>query len=132
MVKQLHNIISLITNDVLQVQVSVGEKMIAAYATGTAVLLSVLPTPPEIALATHSRAFLSHQKSKKRLDEVSKLIEDTIKQNKFHYQLIEVCADQLHDISSSNSCAFFYECILARSFQQFRRVTPKVSLRIQV
>lgn len=81
-----------ISDRVLQVQVSVGEKMIAAYATGTAVLLSALPPAPEIALATHSRVFLSHQKSIQRLDEVSKLIDDTLKQNKIHYQLVEVCA----------------------------------------
>ncbi|XKL61989.1 hypothetical protein PGB90_001822 [Kerria lacca] len=73
----------------LNVHVSIGEKMIAAYATGTAMLLSALPVPPELSLMAHGKHFTQHPTSRKKLNEIRKLVEDMIKQNKIHYQLLE-------------------------------------------
>lgn len=62
--------------------------MISAYATGTAMLLSALPSPPELTLVAHGR--WQHPTSKKRLNDARKLLEDTTRKNKIHYQLVEV------------------------------------------
>lgn len=64
--------------------------MISAYATGTAVLLSVLPAPPELTLVSMGRSLTQHPASKKKLTDARKLLEDTIKKNRIHYQLGEV------------------------------------------
>lgn len=69
---------------------SIGEKMISAYATGTAVLLSVLPTPPDLALISIGRPISLHSASKQKLTDARKLLEETIRKNKIYYQLTEV------------------------------------------
>lgn len=53
-------------------------------------LLSALPVPPELSLMAHGKHFTQHPTSRKKLNEIRKLVEDMIKQNKIHYQLLEV------------------------------------------
>ena len=71
-----------------QVQVSIGEKMLSAYATGTAVLLSALPPPPELTLVAPGK--WQHPTSRKKLNDARKQVEETIRKNKLYYQLVEV------------------------------------------
>lgn len=76
--------------NLFQVKVAVGEKMISAYATGTAVLLSVLPAPPELTLVSTGRPLSQHPASKKKLNDTRKSLEEAIKKNRIHYQLGDV------------------------------------------
>lgn len=74
---------------------AIGEKMISAHATGTAVLLSALPSPPELTLIAHGK--WQHPASKKRLNDARKLLEDATRKNKIHYQLVEVSVPFIND-----------------------------------
>ena len=67
---------------VLQIQICLGEKMIGALATGTAVLLAALPPPPA-PVVTPGNAFQNDEK----LAEIQKKLQESIKQNRDYYQL---------------------------------------------
>lgn len=56
--------------------------MIAALATGTAVLLAALPVPP-VPTITAGNAW----KDEAKLSEIQKQLQDTIKKNREYYQL---------------------------------------------
>jgi hypothetical protein len=62
--------------------VSIGEKMLVGLATGTAVYLTPLPMPPVPKVsADNSWA------DDKKLTEIQKLLQDTVKKNRDIYQL---------------------------------------------
>jgi hypothetical protein len=62
--------------------VSIGEKMLVGLATGTAVFLTPLPMPPVPKVsADNSWA------DDKKLTEIQKLLQDTVKKNREIYQL---------------------------------------------
>lgn len=89
-------------------QVSIGEKIISAYATGTAVLLSALPPPPELALIAQGK--WQHPTSKKKLSDARRQIEETIRKNKLYYQLTEVsrCQNRIFVVFDFVNCMFAY------------------------
>jgi hypothetical protein len=66
----------------LQVQVSIGEKMLVGLATGTAVFLTPLPMPP-IPKVSAGNSWADD----KKLAEIQKLLQDTVKKNREIYQL---------------------------------------------
>jgi hypothetical protein len=66
----------------LQVQVSIGEKMLVGLATGTAAFLTPLPMPP-IPKVSAGNSWADD----KKLAEIQKLLQDTVKKNRDIYQL---------------------------------------------
>ncbi|KAL0275999.1 UNVERIFIED_CONTAM: hypothetical protein PYX00_003686 [Menopon gallinae] len=66
----------------LKVQVSIGEKMLIGLATGTAAFLTALPTPPVPKVSAGN----SWNDSKK-LCEIQKQLQETVKKNRDFYQL---------------------------------------------
>jgi hypothetical protein len=67
---------------VLKVQVSIGERMLVGLATGTAVFLTPLPMPP-IPKVSAGNSW----DDDKKLAEIQKLLQDTVKKNREIYQL---------------------------------------------
>ena len=72
--------------------------MISAYATATAVLLAVLPAPPELTVSM-GRPLTQQSACKKKMTDARKLLEDTIKKNRIHYQLGDVCLQKCSSVS---------------------------------
>jgi hypothetical protein len=66
----------------LQVQVSIGEKMLVGLATGTAIYLTPLPMPP-VPKVSAGNSWADD----KKLAEIQKLLQDTVKKNREIYQL---------------------------------------------
>ncbi|XP_023709446.1 C2 domain-containing protein 5 isoform X4 [Cryptotermes secundus] len=66
----------------LKVQVSIGEKMLVGLATGTAVYLTPLPMPPVPKVSADNT-----WADDKKLTEIQKLLQDTVKKNREVYQL---------------------------------------------
>lgn len=66
----------------LQVQVSIGEKILIGLATGTAVFLSALPPPP-VPKITAGNSW----KDSKKLGEMQKQLQETVKKSKDFYQI---------------------------------------------
>ncbi|KDR22889.1 uncharacterized protein LOC110841472 isoform X2 [Zootermopsis nevadensis] len=66
----------------LKVQLSIGEKMLVGLATGTAVFLTPLPMPP-IPKVSAGNSWADD----KKLAEIQKLLQDTVKKNRDIYQL---------------------------------------------
>jgi uncharacterized protein YbjQ (UPF0145 family) len=66
----------------LKVQVSIGERMLVGLATGTAVFLTPLPTPPVPKVSAGNS-----WDDDKKLAEIQKLLQDTVKKNREIYQL---------------------------------------------
>jgi hypothetical protein len=64
------------------VQVSIGEKMLVGLATGTAIYLTPLPMPP-IPKVSADNSWADD----KKLTEIQKLLQDTVKKNREIYQL---------------------------------------------
>lgn len=65
----------------LKIRISIGEKMLIGIATGTAMFLTLLPSPllPKLVSDRNS--------DEKKLDDLKKLMRDTVKKNKEIYQL---------------------------------------------
>ena len=69
----------------MQVQVSIGEKILIGLATGTAVFLSALPAPPVPKISAGNS-----WKDSKKLAEMQKQLLETVKKSKDFYQ-IKIC-----------------------------------------
>lgn len=65
-----------------QVQVSIGEKILIGLATGTASFLTALPAPPVPKISAGNS-----WKDSKKLSEMQKQLQETVKKNKDFYQL---------------------------------------------
>ncbi|XP_039297493.1 C2 domain-containing protein 5 isoform X2 [Nilaparvata lugens] len=66
----------------LKIEVSVGERMVAAHATGTAFMVTCLPVPRVPSVAA-GQAFQGNSK----LAKVQQMLHDTVKKNRDYYQL---------------------------------------------
>lgn len=77
-----------------QVQVSIGERMLVGLATGTAIFLTPLPSPP-VPTITAGNSW----SDERRLLEVQKTLSETVKRNREIYHL--------KPLPVSIACAFF-------------------------
>jgi len=87
----------------LKVQVSIGERMLVGLATGTAVFLTPLPTPP-IPKVSAGNSW----NDDKKLAEIQKLLQDTVKKNREIYQLKPVIVSMRLIINTLYSCMQIY------------------------
>ena len=87
----------------LKVQVSIGERMLVGLATGTAVFLTPLPMPsvPKVSAG-------NSWDDDKKLVEIQKLLQDTVKKNREIYQLKPVIVRRRLIINTFNSCMQIY------------------------
>jgi len=87
----------------LKVQVSIGERMLVGLATGTAVFLTPLPMPP-IPKVSAGNSW----DDDKKLAEIQKLLQDTVKKNREIYQLKPVIVRRRLIINTLYSCMEIY------------------------
>jgi len=87
----------------LKVQVSIGERMLVGLATGTAVFLTPLPTPPVPKVSAGNS-----WDDDKKLAEIQKLLQDTVKKNREIYQLKPVIVSMRLIINTLYSCMQIY------------------------
>ena len=80
----------------LKVQVSIGERMLVGLATGTAVFLTPLPMPPVPKVSAGNS-----WDDDKKLAEIQKLLQDTVKKNREIYQLKPILVRRRFIINSS-------------------------------
>jgi hypothetical protein len=81
--------------------VSIGEKMLVGLATGTAVYLTPLPMPPVPKVSVDNT-----WADDKKLTEIQKLLQDTVKKNREIYQLKPLIVRKRLMV---NSLIFVYE-----------------------
>ena len=87
----------------LKVQVSIGERMLVGLATGTAVFLTPLPMPPVPKVSAGNS-----WDDDKKLAEIQKLLQDTVKKNREIYQLKPVIVSMRLIINILYSCMQIY------------------------
>ena len=87
----------------LKVQVSIGERMLVGLATGTAVFLTPLPMPPVPKVSAGNS-----WDDDKKLAEIQKLLQDTVKKNREIYQLKPVIVRRRLIINTVYSCMQIY------------------------
>jgi hypothetical protein len=87
----------------LKVQVSIGERMLVGLATGTAVFLTPLPMPPVPKVSAGNS-----WDDDKKLAEIQKLLQDTVKKNREIYQLKPVIVRRRLIINTLYSCMQIY------------------------
>lgn len=87
----------------LKVQVSIGERMLVGLATGTAVFLTPLPMPPVPKVSAGNS-----WDDDKKLAEIQKLIQDTVKKNREIYQLKPAIVRRRLIINTLYSCMQIY------------------------
>lgn len=83
----------------LKVQVSIGERMLVGLATGTAVFLTPLPMPPVPKVSAGNS-----WDDEKKLAEIQKLLQDTVKKNREIYQLKPLIVRRRLIINTLYSC----------------------------